>query len=307
METTQKKHPAAAFSILARLEPGLRLPQVRSVFATFDGSRVILNVTDPGERIAEKRALGTLLTPAGCHAIDLYDRRTVGETVCEIFVGTEGITENSALEAMLAGVGTLLDREGRTNLVCGVTADTHCYVRVKRNGTPSAWADLTSEFGAVEIAYVPGAKVYIARKPDSNMLGVLPIEVALEGKFGARHWSFVAVPGANAVTGLQPRIITSRAVMVHIMTEDAMSATVAYNFEMIGVGKIEAEADALSRTSPWVRFRGFVNGGDVALVQNTATIDVAGLAPGINLVPTNALPEIFGLAARQLIVACVKA
>lgn len=306
MSTQEQNYPASVFTVLGRVVPELRLAQIRSVSTTYDGRRVILRVTPVGERVATKRALGILKVPAGCHALDLYDQRSSRGVVCEILVGTETVNENPALEQLLSGIGTILEREGRTNLVCAATSDTHCYARIKRDGVPTPWVDLTAEFDAIEIAYVPGARVYIARKPDSNRIGVLPIQAALAGDFSAHNWNFVSVPGARLVTGIQPRIHTSRAAMFHIVTDDGLSATVAYDLEMIGVGQIEAEADTLSRTSSAVRFRGLVD-GNCAMAQNDAMIESSGLPPGVSLVSTDALSAIFGNAARSMVAACITA
>ena len=75
-------------------------------------------------------------------------------------------------------------------------------------------------------------------------IGVLPLEAALEADFRARRWSFVAVPGAMEVIGIQPRITTARAVMIQIISADnGKSTVIACDLEMVGVGQIESAPD----------------------------------------------------------------
>ena len=285
------------FAALATHERNLRVEQVHMVRLREDGGEIRLLVTESGYRIAEKRAMGPGYVPPGFHAIVVYDRRN-GSANAEFLISTAGIKDNPGLEQALAGIRTLLNRQGRNNLVCAAVADAHVYMRAQKTG--ACWVNLTNEIDAVEVAYMPGAKGYLARKADGRALGFLPVETTSEGIFRASAWRFVDVPGTKAVLSIPPRIQTARAVMVSAIDTESRPVAVTLDLTEIGVGTIYAPAEATQNTAPGLAFRGFSD-GTTAVVENTTDREVHGLLPGANLVPTEALPSLFGNAARALI------
>ncbi|MDO8505320.1 MAG: hypothetical protein Q7S48_01960 [bacterium] len=287
------------------MEPDLNLAEIRSVFATAKGDIVTLTATPLSQRSDQTRSLGVFKIPPDCHAIDLYDRREQGTTVCEIVAGTEGLEENPTLPQMLYGVGAIFTRDNRTNLVCATTPDAHCYARITRKGFhPEPWTDLTADLDLVECVFIPEVEVFVACKRGDNTLAVLPLESAMDGKFGADRWKFVSVPGAQEVISLPSRIHSSRGVMIQIKSQKGESVVASYNLQDIGDEKITLEDNMLrpQRVSKYLRFRALLNGG-VALVQNDSSTETFGLEPGITIVPASKLETIFGPPARRLIAA----
>lgn len=292
-----KSYTPDEFVGLAARESNLRTAQIHQLLVARDGTHVVLKINPAGERIADKRATGPCEVEAGYLAVDAYERRN-GQMNTEALTGTTGIDQSAILGQVLQGIGSLFNREGRCVLVCGQSANTTCYMRAAKTG--KAWTNLTEAISAVEVAYVPGAKIYLIRKGEGNQIGCLPIEAAADGSFTTDNWKFVAVPGAKAVTGIPPRVQSSRAVMAHIVDFQGSSATVALDLTEIGDGHITVPADAIAKTPAGLCFRGFVD-GQTAAIQNNAGREIAGLQPGMSLVTTAVFERTFGPPARAVL------
>lgn len=289
------------FSRIAQLDPNLRLAQMAQMLVAESGRNIMVRTTPSDLRVGDKRALGVLDVPAGYHAIDAYDRRNSAWGI-EGLIGTQGIDRNPALQDVLAGIGTLFAREGRSTLVCGESANPRCYIRAVKTG--ATWTDLTVEVSAAALAYLPGAKGYLTHQHNSNQLGFLPIEAAQQGRFHAQEWQSVSVPEVKTITGFAPRVQTARGVMIHVIGQDDRPASVSYNLEEIGAGRIEEEARM--NTPAGLVFRGFRD-GETGVVQNRTDRPLAEFNPGVNLVSLKELERAFGAPARQVIAASTSA
>ena len=165
---------------------------------------------------------------------------------------------------------------------------------MRKNGAP-VFTNVSAQIDTSEIAYLPGAKVYLARRnTPSNQLLYLSSVDAGEGSFNADFWRSVEVPGLKQVTALQARITRASAVMIHGVSTAGQCVTLAVNLEEIGVGRVMVDADVPTATGLF--FRSMV-GEDTAHIE--ADRPVAGLQAGVNLVNVTELVDLFGPAAGQ--------
>lgn len=281
------------FRNLAALNPNLRVEQVRGIHVTRDGQQITLMTTVSGERIGDKRALGTYEHGVD-HALDSY----VEVEGMKLIAGTPGIQNSRSLPAIVAGIQGLLDRERKNTLVCGKPAGEVGYFLLYANqAAPSV--DLT-EHGKnfAQVVYLPKPRGFVAREAGSNCLWFLSFEQARRGEISRTAWKTSGpLVGVKAITSLPPRIQDAHAVLCQTVETSGAIASDTLNFA--GIANEQIASVARESGVDDVAFRCFAT-REVAIVETGAQART--LEPNSTYqVPTEKLPELFGKAGKALI------